>query len=676
VRPAVVYAAKSTLDQKGSIPTQLSDGCELAKHDGLTVIAEYADENRSAYHGNRGRDLARAQEHAARLASEHGECALIIQHSDRLARGDGIQAAHLVEYALWAIKAGVKLRSVQDPQTFGDLLYTVVTGQRNHEDSRRKGLAVRDGLERRARKGLVSTRPPYGYRFRQHLADEDAELEIVPGQAIIVRRIFAEFLAGRSMTSIARGLHREGVRTRDGGMWRQSTITQMLPNPIYVGMIRYHDELLSGRHDPIIDSDVWARTQRLLAARPAKGRGRLPNGNHLFRGGLLRCECGWALVPRTNGRGHQVYYCSGRHAQGRAFCQTPHLWRSRIDTAVYNYFSQVALDVEATRRALAESHECKLAEIRSLLAESEQEAQHAEERLARVRRDYADGRIDAEDWREFRAELAAERDAAAAQAARHQASEAEVAAAANAIDAEHAALRQLAAIRRSIAGDIQRAEGVEAVRAALTRLFDAFVVHRSTPRRVHVELAGCDYWIEPIVREDMMGEGGPSGMPRPLREPLSIGTETINRAAGAGAPSARCARIATAAGARATASASARAASASARSCRARARSHSRAAVRAACSSSSRDDARSGRRAQSSSRLGVAPARCKISVTISCSMRATCAIRWGGTPALCAPTTRASSAAIACRTASKPAASRRTLGRAGPPKSITLSAAS
>jgi hypothetical protein len=44
-----------------------------------------------------------------------------VQHSDRLARGDGRSARHLVEIALWALKVGVTLRCVEDLDTFRDL---------------------------------------------------------------------------------------------------------------------------------------------------------------------------------------------------------------------------------------------------------------------------------------------------------------------------------------------------------------------------------------------------------------------------------------------------------------------------------------------------------------------------------------------------------------------------
>ena len=37
------------------------------------------------------------------------------------------------------------MRTLQDPDTFRDLLYAVVTGQRNNEDSKRKAIASQAG---------------------------------------------------------------------------------------------------------------------------------------------------------------------------------------------------------------------------------------------------------------------------------------------------------------------------------------------------------------------------------------------------------------------------------------------------------------------------------------------------------------------------------------------------
>jgi DNA invertase Pin-like site-specific DNA recombinase len=64
---AVLYAAKSTEDTRGSIAAQLSDGREFAQQEGLEIVAEYSEADVSAYKGNRGPELAAALDHVEQL---------------------------------------------------------------------------------------------------------------------------------------------------------------------------------------------------------------------------------------------------------------------------------------------------------------------------------------------------------------------------------------------------------------------------------------------------------------------------------------------------------------------------------------------------------------------------------------------------------------------------------
>jgi hypothetical protein len=150
----VIYAAKSTEDKRGSIPDQLRECREAIESDPRRrLVAEYKDEAFSAYRRNRGPGLRDAMQHAEDLAAQEGIAELWAQHSDRIARGDGRAARHTVEVALWALKCDVRVRTLQDPDTFRDLLYAVVTGQRNNEDSKRKSLASQAGMRRAAARG-------------------------------------------------------------------------------------------------------------------------------------------------------------------------------------------------------------------------------------------------------------------------------------------------------------------------------------------------------------------------------------------------------------------------------------------------------------------------------------------------------------------------------------------
>ena len=351
---AVLYAAKSTVDKKGSNATQLADGRVLAESEGLEVVAEYADEDASAYHGNRGPKLAAALDHAERIGGS-----LIVQHSDRLARGDGVQARHLVQLVLEAKARGIRLRSTEDDSSLESVLMAAAMGERNTEDSRRKGAAVKAGLARRRAAGRPVGARSYGLTWRRN--DQD-EREIVPdpAEAAVVDRVYAEYLAGCAQLAIARALNADHIATARGGKWTPVVIRSILTNPIYAGLIRDGSELVEGRHEAIIPRERWEEAQALRAAKAnTHRRGRPSAGQHLFRKGFLRCgQCGAAMIPRTarnaDGSLYEVYRCHGRYLDP-ASCSMELQRRVQIDSAVYAYFEQVGLDLDATRAQLAEA---------------------------------------------------------------------------------------------------------------------------------------------------------------------------------------------------------------------------------------------------------------------------------------------------------------------------------
>ena len=82
----------------------------------------------------------------------------------------------------------------------------------------------------------------YGYRW------EGDELVIVPEEAEIVKRIFQNFLDGKSRLETERELAAEGITTRDGCRWVDSNIKVVLTNVTYTGNLLLQKEFIS---DPI-----------------------------------------------------------------------------------------------------------------------------------------------------------------------------------------------------------------------------------------------------------------------------------------------------------------------------------------------------------------------------------------------------------------------------------------
>ncbi len=395
-------------------------------------------------------------------------------------------------------RAGVALRSVINDAYVQDEAMVGEASKMAQKYSADLSVNVAQGYRREVRKGRYFGPPPLGYRFEGR--KEDSHLVVLPEEAVIVERIFREFIEGRSMTFIAKRLNRERVPTKKGVHWRQAQVSGIVRNQLYVGKVRYKDEaIFEGVHDPIIDADNFAKAQRLLEAIP-KRPGRRPSvKRHIFMNGFLRCGvCSDPMAPCIRRR--VDYECTGR-VHG---CKTGAIRRRDIDDDVLAYFEQNFYDAEETRRQINVVTAQKRSEVQALLASARTEVNEAQARIAKVKRDSTHGDLVAAEWRELRGELEQDRDGSAAEVEQlsDQLAQTEADAALGQADAE--VMEQLARLRAEVAGEVDEASNLDALRAILARLFDSFLFHTELPACASVELVGARYWIEPVVSQTVI----------------------------------------------------------------------------------------------------------------------------------------------------------------------------
>lgn len=73
-------------------------------------------------------------------------------------------------------------------------------------------------------------------RFLGYTKDENKKLIIDPTEAEIVKRIYYEYLEGKSLIQIARSLEADGILTAAGkAKWRPETLKKILQNEKYIG---------------------------------------------------------------------------------------------------------------------------------------------------------------------------------------------------------------------------------------------------------------------------------------------------------------------------------------------------------------------------------------------------------------------------------------------------------
>jgi len=412
---------------------------------------------------------------------------VVIPKLDRLGRSTLDLLAAIERMAEGGAAVVSLVEGIDTSTPVGKLTRTLLAAIAEFERDR-LGERVAEVTAARAKKGEWHGGPrPYGYDYARSAKGESTGdgLVIVEAEAQVVRRMYAEWIAGRSQRQITRDLNSDGIRTLRGGEWAQGTVSKILRAPVYGGSLRLNGEVYDAKHEAIIDPATWRQAEQLRAASDRPGgaaRGRRPTANHALAGGLLRCGiCGSAMSAitkptRTPGTVYERYTCSGRTKFGNDYCSQEPVKRDPIDAAVWRFFENVALDVDSTRAAIGQAHASKLGEIDALRHQAEAEASRAADSRARIERDYVDGRLEAEAWARLDANLGAELSAARAQADRLGAQRDAVTAEMQAIDSEAAVLEDLNALRLAITGTALEAgrESVDAFRAALRRLFSSF----------------------------------------------------------------------------------------------------------------------------------------------------------------------------------------------------------
>jgi hypothetical protein len=198
---------------------------------------------------------------------------------------------------------------------------------------------------------------------------------------------------------------------------------------------------------------------------------------------------------------YEVYICGGRRS-GTTTCTQGAVPRAAVDSAVLDYFERVGLDLDATRAELTERASQERGEIQALRGQAERQAAQAQERLDRVRRDYQDGRLEAEDWAEQRVQLQAELEAAQENAARLTEREGEATQAEGVLD-DVELLTRLTELRAAVAGDVTASQDFAATHAALRRMFQAFILYPASRNIRHdmvVEVDGEEVLLEDVPR--------------------------------------------------------------------------------------------------------------------------------------------------------------------------------
>ena len=387
LKRAAIYIRVSTSKQANkdvgpdglSLPAQRQQCYAEAERRGAQVVEEYIERGETATNANRP-ELQRLVE---RVRSSGDLDCVIVPALDRFARyvRDDANLFHELH------QAGVELISVReniDHSPSGMLLHWVMAAV-NEFESRNNGVRTIAGMAQKAKVGGTPGRAPIGYRNVPRLVGgrEVRDVEIDPERAEHVRWAFEAYASGEwTVRELAEELNRRGLKALPQGERPQrpihySRVAHVLSNRYYTGVITFRGVEYPGRHQPLIEPELFDRVQTMLSIRrSAAEKQRLHH--HYLKGSVFCLGCGSRLcITRAKGR-YFYFFCLGR--QRRQGCQQPYLGVDAVEAVIEDHYRFINLDPEMA----AQARQALANELAQRREHSQLETKRQQRRLAKL----------------------------------------------------------------------------------------------------------------------------------------------------------------------------------------------------------------------------------------------------------------------------------------------------
>ncbi len=377
VRVSTAAQANKDFDEDGySIPAQRDACLRKAETLGAVVVDEYVDRGESA----KSADRPQLKAMLARLQTATDIDFVIVHKVDRLARN----RADDVAIGLTIRQSGAQLVSVSenvDATPSGKLLQAIMSGIAEFYSDNLATEAIK-GMTEKAKKGGTPGRAPIGYHNTRETVDgrEVRTIVIDAERAPHVGWAFRTYSTGSwSMRQIADELERRGLVSVPVGRKPSkplaiSRVAKMLRDPYYTGIVTFRDVQYQGRHEAIVDDQLFAKVQQVIDSHANGTKQR--EHHHYLRGSLWCSECGSRLVfSRSHGNGgaYDYFFCVGRKRGTGCSQRSVPAWI--IEDEVVETYRHVQLDPDLMLAARLE--------LGSQLATAREEAEEGQVRQRR-----------------------------------------------------------------------------------------------------------------------------------------------------------------------------------------------------------------------------------------------------------------------------------------------------
>ena len=395
--PAALYARVSSdrQDVDLSVAAQLRALRDHAQKNDYMVVREFVDEAESGRIADRPQ-FQKMIDEAAKPTAPFKE--ILVWKFSRFTR----KREHAVAFKSMLRRRGIRVVSITeqaDDSPTGKLLEGIIESV-DEFYSENLAQEVTRGMRESASRGFwVSPYAPYGYnRVKvQDGAKKRPTLQIDPGTAPIVSRIFGLSEAGNGMTDITRILNKEGIASPRGKQWGKTSVHAILINEVYTGTLvwgtnakdRAAPVRVEKAFPAIITRKQFNRVAKLMSSRAPKIANPRRVGSPFLLSGLVKCKnCRRALTGQYSKSGQYPYYvCQSLMKRGSGACDTPRLNARRFEKLVVGKIRSNILtegNIRDLVKVVDEQMDGVAAEQRKRLETIESELEDVKRKLGRI----------------------------------------------------------------------------------------------------------------------------------------------------------------------------------------------------------------------------------------------------------------------------------------------------
>ena len=360
----VIYARVSSdsQDVNNSIEAQIAECQDFAKRNNITIVKLYIDEAESGLISSRPQfqDMM----HDA-TTKEKPFDVIIVWKFSRFSRDKFDNTI----YKNRLQRRGIRIISIKEPiddSPAGQMMENMIESM-DAFYSANLSQDVRRGQRQVAIRGYYpGNLAPYGYKIKKVQEDGGRAVHNTfipdPPYDDIVRRIFREASAGRSITETRDGLNADGIPAPKGGRWSESTIHQMLHNLHYAGFIVWGVNtkggdppvIAEGRHEPIVSKEEFDQATQVLASKFRDVINPRQVSSEYMLTSMLRCGlCGEKLTGLYSKEARIRYYvCTKRKHHAIAGCELPFVNVQKCDSEVLRVILDELLAPENLQTAI------------------------------------------------------------------------------------------------------------------------------------------------------------------------------------------------------------------------------------------------------------------------------------------------------------------------------------